>query len=144
MTNPILGVTMGDPAGVGPEIIVRAGAEPGVQRTSRPVVIGSASTLEEALALVGSPLRLHSVTRVAGCRWQPFSSVPRPVPRSNTLVEAVFERHLDGVDPSDRPSAFADDDRVASLDVAETGAEIRLQLAHSDGPLFHVTSTIFT
>ena len=41
MKNPILGVTMGDPAGVGPEIIVRAGAEPEVQRTSRPVVIRS-------------------------------------------------------------------------------------------------------
>ena len=71
MKNPILGVTMGDPAGVGPEIIVRAGAEPEVQRTSRPVVIGAAATLGEALALVGSPLRLHSVTQVAECRWQP-------------------------------------------------------------------------
>src|SRR5207244_3366789 len=71
MNNPILGLTMGDPAGVGPEIIVRAGAEPEVQRTSRPVVIGAAATLGEALALVGSPLRLHSVTQVAECRWQP-------------------------------------------------------------------------
>jgi len=69
--NPILGVTMGDPAGVGPEIIVRAAAEPEVQRASRPVVIGAASTLTEAAALVGSPLRLHGVTRVADCRWQP-------------------------------------------------------------------------
>src|SRR5207245_2075950 len=51
--------------------IVRAGAEPEVQRTSRPVVIGAAATLGEALALVGSPLRLHSVTQVAECRWQP-------------------------------------------------------------------------
>ena len=71
MKNPILGVTMGDPAGVGPEIIVRAAAEPEVQRTSRPVVIGAASTLTEAAALVGSPLRLHGVTRVADCRWPP-------------------------------------------------------------------------
>src|SRR5438034_4685295 len=62
---------MGDPAGVGPEIIVRAAAEPEVQRTSRPVVIGAASTLTEAAALVGSPLRLHGVTRVADCRWPP-------------------------------------------------------------------------
>src|SRR5438445_733647 len=69
--NPILGVTMGDPAGVGPEIIVRAAAEPEVQRTSRPVVIGAASTLTEAAALAGSPLRLHGVTRVADCRWPP-------------------------------------------------------------------------
>jgi len=71
MRPPVLGVTMGDPAGVGPEIIVRAAAEPEVQRTSRPVVIGSASTLEEALALVGSPLRLHAVARVADCGWEP-------------------------------------------------------------------------
>jgi len=71
MKPPVLGVTMGDPAGVGPEIIVRAAAEPEVQRTTRPVVIGSASTLEEALALVGSPLRLHAVARVADCGWEP-------------------------------------------------------------------------
>jgi 4-phospho-D-threonate 3-dehydrogenase / 4-phospho-D-erythronate 3-dehydrogenase len=71
MRPPVLGVTMGDPAGVGPEIIVRAAAEPDVQRTTRPVVIGSASTLEEALALVGSPLRLHAVARVADCGWKP-------------------------------------------------------------------------
>jgi len=71
MRPPVLGVTMGDPAGVGPEIIVRAAAEPDVQRTTRPVVIGSASTLEEALALVGSPLRLHAVARVADCGWEP-------------------------------------------------------------------------
>ena len=71
MRQPVLGLTMGDPAGVGPEIIVRAAAEPEVGDTCRPVVIGSASTLGEALALVASPLRLHGVTRVEECRWQP-------------------------------------------------------------------------
>jgi 4-phospho-D-threonate 3-dehydrogenase / 4-phospho-D-erythronate 3-dehydrogenase len=67
--HPILGVTMGDPAGVGPEIIARAAAEPAVRATSRPVVIGAASTMKEALALVGSRLALHAVGRVADCRW---------------------------------------------------------------------------
>ncbi len=71
MRQPVLGVTMVVPAGVGPEIVVRAAAEPEVRGTCRPVVIGSASTLGEALALVGSPLRLHGVTRVEECRWQP-------------------------------------------------------------------------
>jgi 4-phospho-D-threonate 3-dehydrogenase / 4-phospho-D-erythronate 3-dehydrogenase len=60
---------MGDPAGVGPEIIARAAAEPAVRATSRPVVIGSASTMQEALALVGSRLALHAVGRIADCRW---------------------------------------------------------------------------
>ena len=69
MKRPILGLTMGDPAGVGPEIIARAAAEPAARRDSRPVVIGAASTMGAALGLVGSPLTLHAVTRVADCRW---------------------------------------------------------------------------
>src|SRR5688572_24718548 len=60
---------MGDPAGVGPEIIVKACAEEAVERQSRPVVIGSAETMREALGLVGSPLTLHPVARVEDCRW---------------------------------------------------------------------------
>jgi len=69
--RPILGVTMGDPAGVGPEIIARACAEPAAAEASRAVVIGAAGAMREALALVGSPLTLHAVARVADCRWAP-------------------------------------------------------------------------
>ncbi|HEX3176010.1 MAG TPA: 4-hydroxythreonine-4-phosphate dehydrogenase PdxA [Methylomirabilota bacterium] len=69
MNQPILGITMGDPAGVGPEIIARAGAEPTVRRGSRPVVVGAASAMRAALGLVGSPLAVHAVTRVAECGW---------------------------------------------------------------------------
>jgi len=69
--HPILGLTMGDPAGVGPEIIARACTEPAVTTTSRPVVIGSAAIMKEALALVGARLDLHTVGRVAECRWAP-------------------------------------------------------------------------
>jgi len=67
---PLLGITMGDPAGVGPEIIARACGEPAVRATSRPVVIGSAETMAEALALVGSPLRLHAIGDVGACGWR--------------------------------------------------------------------------
>src|SRR5262245_14239207 len=69
MTRPILGVTMGDPAGVGPEIIARAAADAEVIRTSRPVVIGDASVMQEALRLIESPLALHAASAVTGCRW---------------------------------------------------------------------------
>jgi 4-hydroxythreonine-4-phosphate dehydrogenase len=68
--SPILGITMGDPAGVGPEIIARACAEPAVRDASRPVVIGSAAIMKEALALVGSPLGLHAVSAVAHCSFR--------------------------------------------------------------------------
>jgi 4-hydroxythreonine-4-phosphate dehydrogenase len=69
MKRPVLGVTMGDPAGVGPEIIARAAAEPAVRAACRPVVIGAAATMREALALVGGAQTLHAVSRVADCRW---------------------------------------------------------------------------
>lgn len=69
MKRPVLGVTMGDPAGVGPEIIARAAAEPAVRAACRPVVIGAAATMREALALVGSAQAVHAVSRVADCRW---------------------------------------------------------------------------
>jgi 4-hydroxythreonine-4-phosphate dehydrogenase len=69
VTSPAIGVTMGDPAGVGPEIIARACAEDAVRERSRPVVIGDAGVMREALALIDSPLALHAVTRVDDCRW---------------------------------------------------------------------------
>ena len=69
MRRPIIAVTMGDPAGVGPEIIVKACMEEAVARTSRPVVIGSAAVMREAIELVGAPLHLHPVTRIDECGW---------------------------------------------------------------------------
>ena len=66
----MIGVTMGDPAGVGPEIIARACAEPAVGAQSRPVVIGAAAVMREALELIGSPLALRSVGRVEECHWE--------------------------------------------------------------------------
>lgn len=47
--KPILAVTMGDPAGIGPEIIVKALSSPAVHRVCRPVVVGDASVLGESL-----------------------------------------------------------------------------------------------
>jgi 4-hydroxythreonine-4-phosphate dehydrogenase len=69
VSRPILGITMGDPAGIGPEIIARAAAVREVPRASRPVVVGDASVMREALHLVRSPLRLHPVARLADCGW---------------------------------------------------------------------------
>src|SRR5262249_23545923 len=70
MKRPILGVTMGDRAGGGPSIIARAFGEPAVIASSRPVVIGSAAIMKEALGLVGSPLALHVVRGIADGRWE--------------------------------------------------------------------------
>jgi 4-hydroxythreonine-4-phosphate dehydrogenase len=56
-----LAVTMGDPGGVGPEIIVRAFLSPDVRACCRPVVVGDRLVMEEALKLLGRPLALRTI-----------------------------------------------------------------------------------
>ena len=69
--RPVLGITMGDPAGVGPEIIARALGRDDVTASCRPVVIGDGGIMAAALAMLHSPLRLHAVERVAECAFAP-------------------------------------------------------------------------
>ena len=66
---PVLGITMGDPAGVGPEITAKALARPDVTAACRPVVIGDAAIMAATLAILRSPLRLHAVKRVGDCAF---------------------------------------------------------------------------
>lgn len=62
MLRPIIAVTMGDPTGVGPEIIARALMEPSVQSVCRPLVLGDRRALERGIAVVGGSFRVETVT----------------------------------------------------------------------------------
>jgi 4-hydroxythreonine-4-phosphate dehydrogenase len=44
--KPIVAVTMGDPAGVGPEVILKALADPAVRRTCNPLILGDWGVLQ--------------------------------------------------------------------------------------------------
>lgn len=59
--RPYLGLTMGDPAGIGPEVIVKALARPEVLRLCRPLVIGSRSVLERTIRALRLPLQVREV-----------------------------------------------------------------------------------
>ena len=54
---PTLGITMGDPAGIGPEIIVKALADMPPEERSRSAVIGNLGRLERAARLLGTKLK---------------------------------------------------------------------------------------
>lgn len=45
-SKPIIAVTMGDPAGIGPEIILKALADPIIKRVSRPLILGDWGVLQ--------------------------------------------------------------------------------------------------
>ena len=54
--RPLLAVTMGDAAGIGPEVIVKALASPVVWRVCRPIVIGSVPVLQRETRRLSSSL----------------------------------------------------------------------------------------
>ena len=45
---PLIAITMGDPSGIGPEIIIKALQSPGISRICTPLVIGDRLALERA------------------------------------------------------------------------------------------------
>ncbi|MDX9754593.1 MAG: 4-hydroxythreonine-4-phosphate dehydrogenase PdxA [bacterium] len=53
MTKPIIAITMGDPAGIGPEIIAKALAKPETYATFSPVIFGSERALLRAFGFTG-------------------------------------------------------------------------------------------
>jgi 4-hydroxythreonine-4-phosphate dehydrogenase len=80
MNKPIIGITMGDPAGVGPEIVVKTLNEKTVRDICIPLVIGSSAPLEEAMSVSGIHIPLEPVSEEAvlnDAGWKiPFIDIP--------------------------------------------------------------------
>jgi len=60
-TRPIIALTMGDAAGVGPEVIMKALAHPQIHQWCRPIVVGDAARLREAGRIVGSTIAVQAI-----------------------------------------------------------------------------------
>ena len=59
MKRPLIAVPVGDPAGIGPEIVVKAAADEKVIKEVRCVVIGSKDIIEQALEIAVVHLRIN-------------------------------------------------------------------------------------
>lgn len=59
--RPIIGIPLGDPAGVGPEIIVKALANEELYKMARPVVIGDGAVLAQAMKFCSLELKINKV-----------------------------------------------------------------------------------
>ena len=64
--KPIIGITMGDPAGNGSEISVKALADSSVYERCRPIIIGDANCMEKAVKILGkeNEIKIHAVQDV--------------------------------------------------------------------------------
>ena len=82
-TRPVLGLTMGDPAGVGPELCLRALAEPSVFCACVPVVFGDAAVLQRvagscARRAAGTAARQLELRTLSLDEWQRGGPVTEP------------------------------------------------------------------
>lgn len=66
MTKPSIAIPIGDPAGIGPEIVVKALASDEVKACANCLVVGDKGVIEKAIAITGSPLKVHVSTEVSG------------------------------------------------------------------------------
>ena len=76
--RPIIAMTMGDPAGVGPEVCLKAVLDAGVQRKCAPLIVGDMAVLRKHARRMKIPARLARVTDEAKLA-QPQSSAATPV-----------------------------------------------------------------
>ena len=69
--RPIVAVTMGDPAGNGPEITVKALSDPALYERCRPIVVGDAKMIEQAKGFVNHPeIEVNPLSDVAHAKFR--------------------------------------------------------------------------
>jgi len=71
MSLPTIAITMGDAAGIGPEIVMKALGAPAVRALCNPLVIGDAARLRRAGELVASNLEVVSLGDAREARYSP-------------------------------------------------------------------------
>ena len=69
--RPILAISMGDPAGVGPEVIVKSLGVPDIFTRCRPLVVGSAEVMRAAAKIVGSNWKIRALAAPEKALYQP-------------------------------------------------------------------------
>ena len=57
--KPSIAITMGDPCGIGPEVVAKALADPWVYSACRPLVVGNTYAMEKAVEISGLPLKVN-------------------------------------------------------------------------------------
>ena len=62
--RPVIAITIGDPAGIGPEVVVKALSDETIYDMCRPFVIGESAAVRAAIALTGINLNLNPIGKV--------------------------------------------------------------------------------
>lgn len=87
MTPPLIAVTMGDPAGIGPEIVAKTFAESDFTERNRAIVVGDRAIMERAVKLLDAKLEVNTISKPEEGRFEsgvvdllPASELPDDLP----------------------------------------------------------------
>lgn len=70
--RPVIGITMGDPASIGPEITIKALADHDIYEMCNPIVVGDADVMQDVAVLMGrTDIKIHAVDSVEKSCFQP-------------------------------------------------------------------------
>jgi 4-phospho-D-threonate 3-dehydrogenase / 4-phospho-D-erythronate 3-dehydrogenase len=64
LRKPIIGITVGDPCGIGPEITIKSLCNPEIYSLCTPVVIADVAVIKEALRVTGKNMKINPISRV--------------------------------------------------------------------------------
>ena len=68
---PIIGITMGDPASIGPEISLKALNKKEIYEKCRPIIVGDSSVIEKAKEYTGlNNLKINSISKVSDALFE--------------------------------------------------------------------------
>lgn len=68
--KPITAITMGDPAGIGPEIVVGTMLDKEIHEVCRPFVIGSIAIMERAAKVLGKELKYNKIEDPSEAKYE--------------------------------------------------------------------------
>ena len=69
--KPLLAITIGDPSGIGPEVVVKALQTQSTYEIMRPVLIGTVSVIKNALKAIGSNTEVIGIDSIAKAKCMP-------------------------------------------------------------------------
>jgi 4-hydroxythreonine-4-phosphate dehydrogenase len=68
--RPIIGITMGDPASIGPEIAIKALLHKNIYEICRPLLVGDAAVFRQIVETLKLPATIHSINDVSEARYE--------------------------------------------------------------------------
>lgn len=108
----LIAITMGDPAGIGPEIIVKAFKDHRLRETCRPIVIGDAGQLKSAATRFAPEISIRALAR------------PEDAGDEKSILGVIDLRNVPENLPQRRPSA---EGGKASVQYIRTAVDLALQ-----------------